>query len=245
MAWNPKKTFDEAVGQPTKATFTGDINKMKASMDPQRYGDMLRKGLSYEDPMGKMGKTLEEASGVLGGLDLRDGKPRYPGYVSINNLGSRAVIKPESVAQNAWTQLALKKQGLDQLRSLDNAVEDKATAIAQSRAVGGLRGGLSSGSNEMMNAIAAKEALRSMATQGTKDAMDKSGLMMTGAGRDYDLNKFNTDNLGKITKQNLANQWDDLRNRTFHEQGAYGEAMKLLAANRSADAMKDAAGGKK
>lgn len=219
-------------------TIPGVAQKLKGTVfDPGALADRLT---------GKADGAFNDITDILKGTKLEPlVLPELANYKQNVSLGESGKLRPSTIQQSPWMNLALTKQAAEQSKAADAMAQNQAAAMAQGR--GGLvaKGGLRTGANE------------NLALQGMKDlASGKQGLMTSGAGNRADIGiqgakigsnigQFNATNIQDAERFNVQNALADVARQNDANKYRYGEEMKFKGSNETANALARAGGGKK
>ncbi len=215
-----------------------------APIAPKDYGPMPELG-DYQSLLD--GSTTLKVDPVTGKLDMS----------GIDEIKARALATGDS----AWAKMALEKQGIEQGALLNNAARLSATEAAQNRAAMSARGGLRGGAAmrlanqaQQQGAMGRQNVFQqgalSRADIGLQDQVQKNqflgmlpGAQLAAANYTTGIDQFNALQNNEANKFNIGNTITDRTGRNAWTQMGYQEKMKMLAANKTADAI--AASGQK
>lgn len=225
-----------AVGQ-VGGVISGATKKVTDPIANAIDGDPKLKGI-FKNVLDKVAK---------GGLSSQP-LPELGRMRQLSDLGNKGVVSATQVSSSPWLQMAMAKQTADQARALDSGMQSQAQAVAQGRIGNIMRGGVKSGSSEMLAGAGMDELGKMRQTQALQNAMGNAGVQMQGAGRETDINKFNAGLTNQALQSNATNQIQDLINQNQNNAYRYGEKMKMKAADATSQgiaASGSGGGGKK
>lgn len=148
--------------------------------------------------------------------------------------------------QSPWASMALQKQGLEESSALERAKQEAASSAAQAQSNLAMRGGLSSGARERLAGAGAQNMLAM-----SQDIGRQGGLNRLGIGMQDEQNRIAR--LSQLPGMELSQQslladvgQNDVRNmmqenlaRNAYNMNNYNQQMKVLAANKTAQAMEE------
>lgn len=219
---------------PIKAV-AGGTNATRNYIDPTSktgaLGQLKQKLFEISGEEKKFKDFIAAAQGRANGRSA----DALPSLNEMRTLDPRALLQqPAPLEQSKWADFALQKQGINQARGLDTAVQQQQQALAAARAGAMGRG---SGAGELLANQGSLDLLKLRQGQNQQGLLNRTGLMQQAAGNQLATDKFNNAVSSDISRTNLANQIQDIGKENEWGTTRYGEQMKLLSAGRTADAM--------
>ena len=207
-------------------------------VDPSTWGTVL-KNTPFDPKTWGLGEKKPGSLDPLSSIKL----PQLERMRNLSELKDKGVVAAPQVGQNAWLQMAMKKQTADQARGLDAGVQNQAQALAAGRAMNPRA--LMSGASENLSGQGLLDTVKMRQSQALQNAMGNAGVQMQGAGKETDLNQFNAGLKNQASQVNISNSIQDVMNQNRNAAEKYGEVMKLKAADATSRGLAASGGGGK